>query len=407
MSITHRVRRLLVAGVAGAMVLSLMPAGMAAADEHDDVCDDAPEFEFADADSIADVHIDNVNCMAAYGITIGVDDVPNFAPGANVTRQQMALFIARTATQALNGDTEIPEAEDGPFLDLEQGVPDAQRNAINWLYSLGITTGVTETSYNPGGNVTREQMASFIARAHDELGVFDIVDLEQIIEDFDGDPFTDIEDASEVHRPNIEALQAVGVIGGFADGSYGPALPVTRQQMSRFIMESARVLDSVGRWNGQFIAVDVPTYALDLSIVGETPTTPTEPTTPATPTVPVTVSTATTTTFSTTLIADDGEGDVEGLLMQFAIFGGIDDIMDVVDLDTGVVDTSAIVSLPDPLVLDETGVAEFVYGPGALPPGTHLALAWAADGEPVFNAGEALAFDFLVFTVVPGEYNEM
>lgn len=236
-----------------ALVLALMPAGIASAVvDTSAVCEDAPDFGFADADRIAEVHRANVDCMAAFGITVGVDDVPNFAPGANVTRQQMALFIARMLTQAENGDTVIPEAADGPFEDLDRGVPEAQRNAINWLFERGITTGVTPTTYDPGGNVTRQAMASFIARAHLELGVDPSV-FDQAIADFEGEPFTDLDDIAEVHRGNVLALQALGIVTGFADGSYGPGLPVTRQAMAAFVMRSAPVLDSVGLWNGRFI----------------------------------------------------------------------------------------------------------------------------------------------------------
>ena len=38
---------------------------------------------------------------------------------------------------------------------------------INEIYNLGITTGVTATTYNPGGNVTRLQMAAFLGRDYD------------------------------------------------------------------------------------------------------------------------------------------------------------------------------------------------------------------------------------------------
>ncbi|MFT7607234.1 MAG: hypothetical protein ACI9MX_000289, partial [Candidatus Aldehydirespiratoraceae bacterium] len=35
---------------------------------------------------------------------------------------------------------------------------------ISCIFGLGITTGTGPSTYNPNGNVTREQMAAFIAR---------------------------------------------------------------------------------------------------------------------------------------------------------------------------------------------------------------------------------------------------
>jgi hypothetical protein len=52
-SIKHRMRRALGVGLAGAMVLALMPAGIASADGHSDVCanmPDQPDFQDAGVD---------------------------------------------------------------------------------------------------------------------------------------------------------------------------------------------------------------------------------------------------------------------------------------------------------------------------------------------------------------------
>lgn len=265
---THRLRRVALLGVVGAMVLSLLPSGQAAADITD-ICEGAPPLAFTDNDSIAAVQAPYVQCLAAYGITSGFPD-GRYGPGEPVTRQQMASFIARLATQAQNGNLDIPTTAPAAFTDVDP--TNTHYHAINWLAELGITTGVSEGMYDPGGLVTRQAMASFISRAHQTLGVFDEEDIDDIVAAFDGDAFTDIATASSVHRPNIEVLQALGIIGGFTDGTYRPGDPVTRQQMARFLMESAALLDANGLWNGQFIP--------------EEPTDPDEPDTPDVPDTP-------------------------------------------------------------------------------------------------------------------------
>ncbi|MDR9451905.1 MAG: S-layer homology domain-containing protein, partial [Acidimicrobiia bacterium] len=49
-------------------------------------------------------------------------------------------------------------------------LPVGVQTAINQLAELGITRGTTPTTYNPGGLVTREQMASFLMRTVKTLG---------------------------------------------------------------------------------------------------------------------------------------------------------------------------------------------------------------------------------------------
>jgi hypothetical protein len=41
---------------------------------------------------------------------------------------------------------------------------------IGRIHKLGITTGTTATTYSPADDVTREQMAAFLARVHRLLG---------------------------------------------------------------------------------------------------------------------------------------------------------------------------------------------------------------------------------------------
>ena len=59
-----------------------------------------------------------------------------------------------------------------------------------------------------------------------------------------------------MHRPGIEALQALGVIGGFADGTFRPDEPVTRQQLAGFVIGAAQLLADVGAFEGTFVDVD-------------------------------------------------------------------------------------------------------------------------------------------------------
>ena len=81
---------------------------------------------------------------------------------------------------------------------------------IEWVYTEGITSGCTATAYCPDGYVTREQMASFLARALKLTGSAP-------------DAFTD--DEQSIHEPNINLVAKAGIATGCAPGKYCPDRP--------------------------------------------------------------------------------------------------------------------------------------------------------------------------------------
>jgi len=56
-------------------------------------------------------------------------------------------------------------------------------------------------------------------------------------------PFTDRDDIPDAHVRNVDCAEDFGIVTGFVDNSYGPRLPVRRDQMASFI---ARGLDAAG-----------------------------------------------------------------------------------------------------------------------------------------------------------------
>lgn len=104
------------------------------------------------------------------GITAGCGN-GNYCPANNVTRDQMAAFIVRATQVALgqgpesfscNGNvdcsTTMPYFNDVPSIN-------SFFKYIQKLKELGITTGCGNGNYCPSEDVTRDQMAAFLARA--------------------------------------------------------------------------------------------------------------------------------------------------------------------------------------------------------------------------------------------------
>ncbi len=106
-----------------------------------------------------------INQLAQLQITTGTSPT-TYNPEGSVTRLQMALFLTRLWSL---GPYDLPAGIGPGFVDIAT-LPVSVQTAINQLAELGITKGTTPTSYNPGGIVTREQMASFLMRTMRSLG---------------------------------------------------------------------------------------------------------------------------------------------------------------------------------------------------------------------------------------------
>ena len=183
-------------------------------------CDDletqTPFVEVLESSSEAQA----IACIYALGITTGTSPT-TYSPGANVSRAQMASFLARLY-KATTG-TEAPIA-DTPFTDVE--TTSSAYNDIGRIYGLSITTGTTATTYSPALNVTRAQMASFLARLYKALTGTDASIAET--------PFTDVATTSSAYN-DIGRIYGLGITIGTTATTYSPALNVTRAQMASFL----------------------------------------------------------------------------------------------------------------------------------------------------------------------------
>ena len=150
-----------------------------------------------------------------------------YHPELDVARDQMAAFIARAAA---GGDSAVPKHTNGAtFGDVAQ--ENWAHSYVEYASDAGIVQGYADGSYHPEWVVTREQMAAFIARA---------IASPQGEEGLAGyqapttPTFTDVGTYSWCYR-HVEYLAEQGVVGGYEDGTYGPADGVTREQMAVYV----------------------------------------------------------------------------------------------------------------------------------------------------------------------------
>ncbi len=185
--------------------------------------DPVPAAGFEDVTD-TDVHGRAIACLVQYAVTQGVSE-GRYDPSGTVTRAQMATFLVRLL--AVAGDRPAVPV-DARFSD----VSGVHADNIEALADAGIAAGVSATAFQPGGSVTRAQMATFLDRLLTSVGL----PLEPAAPGFD-----DVVPGA-THADAIGRLAAAGVVQGRTAASYDPSGLVTRAQMASFLMRTNDLL---------------------------------------------------------------------------------------------------------------------------------------------------------------------
>ena len=129
-------------------LVRVLDGGLARSSQHgvfDDVDEDAWDAPY-------------ITRLAELGVTAGCSsDPPRFCPDRVVSREQMATFLVRAFL--------MPRVDPAGFTDM--GATSVHAGSIDRLAAAGITRGCATgpLRFCPGGDTTRAQMASFLARA--------------------------------------------------------------------------------------------------------------------------------------------------------------------------------------------------------------------------------------------------
>jgi len=162
---------------------------------------------------------DFIYALAGDGVVKGFPD-GLFRPEQNVTRGELAKFV-------VNGfgisPTSVIIPESGYFSDVPQNY--GFSSYINTLKSEGIISGFEDGLFRPEQNVTRGELAKFIAKA----GNYDP-------NKYGNTQFFPDVDSSNTFHSFINTLKGYEVINGFPDGTFKPDTPVTRGELAKFIV---------------------------------------------------------------------------------------------------------------------------------------------------------------------------
>lgn len=160
--------------------------------------------------------------MATANVSTGYPD-GTYRPLDDVTRQAMAAFLARISDEAIPPGPASPSFSDVP-------TDHPYYDEIEWMAANDIAEGYADGTFRPSKVVSRQAMAAFLQRAADVP--LDAVPASPTFTDVPaGHPFLD----------DIEWMAAKGITDGYADGTFHPTAPVTRQAMSAFLARVALI----------------------------------------------------------------------------------------------------------------------------------------------------------------------
>jgi hypothetical protein len=170
-------------------------------------------------DDDASVHQENIDKIFAQGITVGCNPPTNdrFCPDRNITRGEMAAFIARALDlTAVTGTT--------PYDDVESHIFAV---AVDKLQTAGIGFGCDVDSFCPDRPLERDEMAEMLVRAF----TYENPDATDFFTDDGGNEFEE----------SINKLAASGITVGCnppANDNFCPDRQLTRAEMATFFVRS-------------------------------------------------------------------------------------------------------------------------------------------------------------------------
>jgi hypothetical protein len=181
---------------------------------------------------------DEVETCVEEGIVTGYGN-GFYRPDWYVTRDQMAVYVARSleapSGEAVLADWVPADPKDFPDVPTDHWA----YTHIEYCVENGVVAGYQDGLYHPEYEVTRDQMAVYVARAlvapEGEAGLADYVPADP--RDF---PDVGSDFWAYVH---IEYCVENGVVAGYLDGLYHPEIVVTRDQMAVYV---ARAFGLVG-----------------------------------------------------------------------------------------------------------------------------------------------------------------
>ena len=160
-----------------------------------------------------------VTYLADKGIVNGKTET-TFEPNSNITRAEFIKIIAGVAGADVSG------ASSSKFSDVTAGSWYAPY--VAWGVENGLINGVSDTSFNPNGRITRQDMATLISRYAD----FAKFELPQTVTPVE---FADGADIASYAKDAVAEMQKAGIINGKDANRFAPEENATRAEACKML----------------------------------------------------------------------------------------------------------------------------------------------------------------------------
>ena len=152
-----------------------------------------------------------------------------FAPNEELTRAMVVAIFFR-----MSGE-EAPEGRTNHFADVKDGAYYA--SAVEWAYRSRIVAGVSERSFQPDRDITRQEMAQMMGAFLKHMGA-------ELPENTSGAAvrYGDRNRISGWAMPNVELVTSLGLMVGDEEGNFCPRDTATRAQCATVACAIAELL---------------------------------------------------------------------------------------------------------------------------------------------------------------------
>ena len=179
-----------------------------------DVAEDAWYYEY-----VAYVYRNN--------LFLGTSDT-TFEPDTTMTR---AMFVRLLANYEGVDFTQYEDAE-LPFTDVD--MDEWYGTAVAWAYENEVVLGTSETTFNPGDEITREQMCLMLVNYMNYKEI--------VLADTKTVSFTDADQIADWAKDAVELCAAAEIVKGPGDGSFNPKGIASRAEVATLITNFCNAL---------------------------------------------------------------------------------------------------------------------------------------------------------------------
>ncbi|WP_229695954.1 5'-nucleotidase C-terminal domain-containing protein [Paenibacillus albidus] len=168
--------------------------------------------------------------LLASKLIISGTSVTAFSPSQSVTRAEFAALITRSLGLAtVSGGTSFSDVSSGKWY----------AGDIQTAAAAGLLSGYTDGTFRPDSPISRQEMASILAKAMKYTGKSLNADLAGLAK------FSDAANLPDWSKAAVAEIAAEGIIQGTPDGSFAPQKQATRAEAATMLEKTLRSLQFI------------------------------------------------------------------------------------------------------------------------------------------------------------------